>query len=64
MKRKILAAILVLGMLASLLAGCGGKGGKMPAAAQKRADANEIAIGIAQDLDDSLDPHVASVFST
>ena len=64
MKRKILAAILVLGMLASLLAGCGGKGGKMPAAAQKRADANEIAIGIAQDLDDSLDPHVAVAAGT
>ncbi|MBQ1675510.1 MAG: ABC transporter substrate-binding protein, partial [Oscillospiraceae bacterium] len=60
MKKKILAVILVLGMLTALLAGCGGKS-ETP---EKRAEANAITIGIAQDLDDSLDPHVAVAAGT
>ncbi|MBQ2061285.1 MAG: ABC transporter substrate-binding protein [Oscillospiraceae bacterium] len=60
MKKKILAVILVLGMLVSVLAGCGSKA-ETP---EKRAEANAITIGIAQDLDDSLDPHVAVAAGT
>ena len=60
MKKKILAVILVLGMLAALLAGCGGKA-ETP---EMRAEANAITVGIAQDLDDSLDPHVAVAAGT
>ncbi len=59
MKKKILAMILVLGMLTALLAGCGGSR-ETP---EMRAEANAITIGIAQDLD-SLDPHVAVAAGT
>ena len=51
MKKRILAVILLLGMLTTLLAACGGKG----ASPEKRMEANEIVIGIPQDFD-SLDP--------
>ncbi len=51
MKKRILAVILLLGMLTTLLAACGSKG----ANPEKRREANEIVIGIPQDFD-SLDP--------
>ena len=63
MKKKILAVILVLGMLMALLAACGRKGGETPPAVKERTTANEITIGIAQDLD-SLDPHLAVAAGT
>ena len=59
MKKRILAIFLVLGMMLTLLAGCGSA--ETP---EKRAEANAIAIGIAQDLDDSLDPHKAVAAGT
>ena len=52
MKKRILAVILLLGMLTTLLAACGGKG----VSPDKRMETNEIVIGIPQDFD-SLDPH-------
>ena len=61
MKKRILAIFLVLGMLLTLLAGCGGKSAETP---EKRAEANAITVGIAQDLDDSLDPHKAVAAGT
>lgn len=59
--KKILAVFLVLGMMLTLLAGCGGKKADGP---EKRAEANEITIGIAQDLDESLDPHMSVAAGT
>ena len=51
--KRALALTLALVLTASLLAGCGKK--EDPAAARRAA--NEIAIAVAQDLDESLDPH-------
>lgn len=53
MNKRILAIVLSLAMLLSLAA-CGGS---KPASAPTRADSNEIIAGIAQDLDDSLNPY-------
>jgi len=53
MNRRILALIL---LVAVLLTACGKKKAEGP---EGRKAANELAVGIAQDLDDSLDPHVA-----
>ncbi len=80
MKKRILAIALALGLTVSLLAGCGGKKPSAPAAPadpgstaaapaseapkSEHAQANEITVGIAQDLDDSLDPHVAVAAGT
>ena len=79
MKKKLLAGILAVSMVGALLTGCG-KGtaqntdasGTQEAAAAvesapaatERAKANEIVIGIAQDLDQSLDPHYAVAAGT
>ena len=72
MKKRILAGILVLVMALALLTGCGKSTAPAPAQsgtadsgesaapapqATGRAATNEIAVGIAQDLDESLDPH-------
>jgi len=54
MKKRILAIFLVLGMMLTLLAGCGGKKATGP---EKRKEANEITVCLPQDLDNSLDPH-------
>ncbi|MBR7149686.1 MAG: hypothetical protein IKD01_01550 [Oscillospiraceae bacterium] len=51
--KRALALTLALVLTAALLAGCGKK--EDPAAARRAA--NEIAIAVAQDLDESLDPH-------
>lgn len=67
MRNKILAVVLALGMLICILAACGGKktdpqtdDGAKP----ERAASNEIVVGIAQDLDESLDPHLAVAAGT
>ncbi len=80
MKKNLLAGILAVSMVAALLAGCGkgtaqntdaaGTQAAADAAAgteqvsTERAKANEIVIGIAQDLDQSLDPHYAVAAGT
>ena len=79
MKKRILAGILAVSMVGALLTGCGkGNSSAAPAAgteetatetgtaAEKteRAKANEIVIGIAQDLDQNLDPHYAVAAGT
>ena len=80
MKKNLLAGILAVSMVAALLAGCGkgtaqntGTAGTQAAAdaaagteqaSTERAKANEIVIGIAQDLDQSLDPHYAVAAGT
>lgn len=62
MNKRILAVFLAAASLASLLCGCGGttsNGSAVSGETQNssRVDANEITVGIAQDLDDSLDPY-------
>ena len=76
MKKKLLAGILAVSMVGALLGGCGkGTAQNTDAAATQqaaeaapvkteRAEANEIVIGIAQDLDQSLDPHYAVAAGT
>ena len=76
MKKKLLALLLLLGLLCAVLCGCGdGSAGKaaddgqtsgsQDAQAQPTADRpNEITVGIAQDLDESLDPHKAVAAGT
>ncbi|MBO5556654.1 MAG: ABC transporter substrate-binding protein [Oscillospiraceae bacterium] len=71
MKKRILAGILVLVMALALLTGCGKKptapaDGTAPAPVQEttRAASNEITVGIAQDLDESLDPHLTVAAGT
>ena len=80
MKKRILAGILAVSMLGALLTGCGkgasqgstqstASGTEEAATEQETADterakANEIVIGIAQDLDQSLDPHYAVAAGT
>ena len=56
MKQKLLALVLLAGILSAVLTGCGG-GSAEKAPEQDRKAANELVVGIAQDLDDSLDPH-------
>ena len=70
MKKRILAVFLVLAMLACLLCACGGATTEVPGSSDEttassgeaqtnggeRASANEIIVGIPQDLD-SLDPY-------
>ena len=79
--RKLLALLLLLGLLSAALCGCGGgstgetagskptdgstPGTEAPADPQPAADhPNEITVGIAQDLDESLDPHKAVAAGT
>ena len=76
MKKKLLALLLLLGLLSAVLCGCGDgsaaktadegqTGGSEPTEAQGAADhPNEITVGIAQDLDESLDPHKAVAAGT
>ena len=74
MKRKLLEILLLLGLLCAVLCGCkDGSAAQTPEdesgsnepAAQPAADhLNEITVGIAQDLDESLDPHKAVAAGT
>ncbi|MBQ1255382.1 MAG: ABC transporter substrate-binding protein, partial [Clostridia bacterium] len=62
MRKRILAVFLALASLMCLLGGCGGTTTKDPKPSgettnSSRAELNEITVGIAQDLDDSLDPY-------
>ncbi len=55
MKKRPLALVLLASLLCAVLSGCGDSStGQAP---EDRAAANAIVVGIAQDLDDSLDPH-------
>lgn len=63
MKRRILAGILAA-LLCAVLPGCGdgsgagsSSGGQNAGSASQQAPVDEITVGIAQDLDESLDPH-------
>ena len=55
MKKKFLALVLLMTFLGTVLSGCGD--GSAAETQKSRADTNELVVGIAQDLDDSLDPH-------
>ena len=77
MKKRILAVFLALGMLTCLLSACGGATNQTSkssdetsaSSGQNSVDseqnhANEITVGIAQDLDDSLDPYQMTAAGT
>ena len=55
MKKKLLALALLAGILCTALTACGGGSTEKPT--EDRKATNELVVGIAQDLDDSLDPH-------
>lgn len=65
MKKTFLALLLLVSLLCTVLSGCGDSStGQAPEEEQTSGStagaaprANEITVGIAQDLDDSLDPH-------
>ncbi len=62
MKKKSLALLLLVGLLSAVLSGCGD--GSTVQTPEDRAAANAVTVGIAQDLDDSLDPHKAVAAGT
>ncbi len=67
MKKHTLALLLSFAMMAMALSGCGGpksNGNGSDDANASRADRNEIAVGIAQDLGDSLDPYQMTAAGT
>ena len=72
MKKRLLALLLLTGLLSAALTGCGGgsteqasgDGQTADGSAGARAQTNEIVVGIAQDLDESLDPHRAVAAGT
>ena len=68
MKKRIFAAALAAAMLCAVLSGCSGSSSSSAAASSASESAapqaNEITVGIAQDLDESLDPHVAVAAGT
>jgi len=66
MKKRILSFLLLIAVLSTVLCGCGdGSAAAGSGSAQSTGSAGaavqggEITVGIAQDLDDSLDPHLA-----
>ena len=64
MHKKFLALFMALMMVGTVLSGCG-DGSKNPDAEgnhgyTERVKNNEIVVGIAQDLEDSLDPHISA----
>ena len=70
MKKRILAVFLVAAALAGSLCGCTGATNQAGASSDGTTDssgtahANEITVGIAQDLDNSLDPYVSTAAGT
>ena len=64
MKRKIFALFLVLMMVGTVLCGCkdgsDSQGAEGNHGYEERVANNEIVVGIAQDLEDSLDPHLSA----
>lgn len=55
MKKRCLSLLLLAGLLCAVLSGCGDS--STAETPESRAAANAIVVGIAQDLDNSLDPH-------
>ena len=55
MKKHLMALLLLVSLLCTVLSGCGD--GSAEQTPKDRAQANTINVGIAQDLDESLDPH-------
>lgn len=70
MKKRILAVFLAAAALAGLLCACGGATNQAGASSDGTTDssgmphANEITVGISQDLDNSLDPYVSTAAGT
>lgn len=70
MRKRILAVFLAVATLACLLCGCGEATVQTPAPSDETTDSsgadrtNEITVGIAQDLDDSLDPYQMNAAGT
>ncbi|WP_298019165.1 ABC transporter substrate-binding protein [uncultured Dysosmobacter sp.] len=72
MKKKLLALLLLVSLLGAVLTGCGdGSTEKAPEDGQEpngstsvSTPANEVTVGIAQGLDESLDPHKAVAAGT
>ena len=67
MKKQTIALLLSAVMMATALSACGGpkpNGSDSDDANTSRADNNEIAVGIAQDLGDSLDPYQMTAAGT
>ena len=73
MKKRILALLLLTALLSTVLSGCGdssqaaGSQGANQSSGSASAAApvsNEITVAIAQDLDNSLDPHLAVAAGT
>ncbi|MDD3346160.1 ABC transporter substrate-binding protein [Oscillibacter sp.] len=55
MKKNLLGLLLSVALVCAVLSGCGD--GSAAQTSEDRVAANAIVVGIAQDLDDSLDPH-------
>ena len=55
MKKRCLSLLLLAGLLCAVLSGCGDS--STAETPESRVAANTIVVGIAQDLDNSLDPH-------
>ncbi len=67
MKKRNIALLLLTVVMATVLCACGdpkSNDGSSDDANSSRADSNEIAVGIAQDLGDSLDPNQMSAAGT
>ena len=70
MIKRILAVFLATAVMAGLLCGCGEATTQSPVASDETTDSsradqgNEITVGIAQDLDDSLDPNLMTAAGT
>lgn len=62
MRKKLLALLLLVSLLSAVLCGC--KDGSAAETPEDRAAAGQLVVGIAQDLDDSLDPHKAVAAGT
>ena len=62
MKKKLLAILLLGTLLSTVLTGCGD--GSAEQVTEDRSATNELVVGIAQDLDNSLDPHVVVAAGT
>ena len=62
MRKKLLALFLSVSLLSAVLCGC--KDGSAVETPEDRAAAGQLVVGIAQDLDDSLDPHKAVAAGT
>ncbi len=69
MKTRRITALLLAGAMGLALAGCGGDAARTPAPQETLQQGptvrpNEITVAIAQDLDDSLDPHMTVAAGT